>query len=75
LTDNHTFGVANYAENPLALRPSQDPRNRSTPDPKMATGGSAKRCFVRNGTAIRPDLPGADLFYDGSGQRQLLRPQ
>jgi len=62
VTDNHTFGVA-ITQNPLALLPSQDPR-KIDPDPN---GDEVRlNVVVRNGTASG-GLPGADLFYDGSG--------
>jgi len=55
VTNNNTFGVA-ITQNPL---PSPEP---------IPNGHEVRRnVVVNNGT--HPDgLPGADLFYDGSGQ-------
>jgi parallel beta-helix repeat protein len=59
-TGNNTFGVAVTA-NPLA---SQDSRINPNPIGNQVT----RNTLIDNGTEPSPTLPGADLFYDGSGQ-------
>jgi parallel beta-helix repeat protein len=58
---NNTFGVA-ITQNPLA---SQDPRKI---DPNPNGHEVRLNVVVDNGTNPPPGLPGADLFYDGTGQ-------
>jgi hypothetical protein len=60
VADNNTWGVA-ITQNPLA---SEDPRI----DPNPNDDQVRRNVFVHNGTQPSRGLPGADLFYDGSGQ-------
>jgi parallel beta-helix repeat protein len=60
VTDNNTLGVA-ILQNPLA---SQDPRNI---DPNPNGDEVRRNVVIKNGAHPSPGLPGADLFYDGSG--------
>jgi parallel beta-helix repeat protein len=60
VTGNHTLGVAITA-NPLAAEDK-----RINPDPNG--NRVLLNTVVNNGTQPAPTLPGADLFYDGSGQ-------
>jgi parallel beta-helix repeat protein len=60
VTGNNTLGVAITA-NPLA---AEDNRINPNPDGNRVL---LNRVF-NNGTQPAPTLPGADLFYDGSGQ-------
>jgi hypothetical protein len=60
VTGNNTLGVA-ILQNPVV---SQDPR-KIDPNPN---GDEVRRnVVVKNGAHPSPGLPGADLFYDGSG--------
>ena len=60
VTGNNTLGVA-ILQNPIA---SLDPR-KIDPNPN---GDEVRRnVVVKNGAQPSPGLPGADLFYDGSG--------
>jgi parallel beta-helix repeat protein len=61
MADNNTFGVA-ITQNPLA---SKDPRKI---DPNPNGHEVRLNVVVNNGTNPPPGLPGADLFYDGTGQ-------
>ena len=60
VTNNNTLGVA-ILQNPLA---SQDPREI---DPNPNGDEVRRNVVVKNGAHPSPGLPGADLFYDGSG--------
>ena len=59
--NNNTLGVA-ITENPLALR---DPRGI---DPNPDDNKTRLNVFRNNGTSPSTGLPGADIFYDGSGR-------
>jgi parallel beta-helix repeat protein len=61
VTGNNTLGVA-ILSNRLA---AQDPRPI---DPNPNGDEVRRNVVVKNGTHPSPGLPGADLFYDGSGQ-------
>jgi parallel beta-helix repeat protein len=60
VTGNNTFGIGITA-NPEA---SQDPRIKANPDGNQVRFNVA----IDNGGQPAPTIPGADLFYDGSGQ-------
>jgi parallel beta-helix repeat protein len=61
VSGNNTFGVA-ITTNPLA---AQDPRGI---DPNPDGNQVRLNVIVDNGAQPPPTFPGADLFYDGSGQ-------
>jgi parallel beta-helix repeat protein len=60
VVENHTFGVA-LTQNPLAV---QDVRIEPNPDETQVQ----QNVVLRNGHNPVDSLPGADIFYDGSGQ-------
>ena len=60
VTGNNTLGVA-ILQNPIA---SLDPRKI---DPNPNGNEVRSNVLVKNGAHPSPGLPGADLFYDGSG--------